>query len=38
MDIKLDLISYNGMYHFIEKNMRGGKSYIAQRDSKANDK
>ena len=38
MDIKLDLISDNDMYQFIEKNIRGGKSYITQSNSKANDK
>ena len=36
--IKLDLISDIDMHFFIEKGMRGGISYIAKRQSKANNK
>ena len=38
MDVKLDLIADNGIYQFIEKGMKGGVSYIAQRYSNAIDK
>ena len=37
-DIKLKLISDIDMYQFIEKGMRGGTSYIANRHGKANNK
>ena len=37
-DIKLDLISVIDMYQFIEKGMRGGISYIANRYGKGNNK
>ena len=37
-DIQLDLISDIDMYHFIEKGMRGGISYIANRHRKGNNK
>ena len=36
--IELDLISETDMHLFIEKEMRGGISYIAKRHSKANNK
>ena len=37
-EIKLDLISDIDMHLFIEKEMRGGISYISKRHSKANNK
>ena len=37
-EIKLGLISDIEMYLFVEKEMRGGISYIAKRSSKANNK
>ena len=36
--IELDLISDTDMHLFIEKGMRGGISYIAEKHNKANDK
>ena len=36
--ISIDLISAIDMYLFIEKGLRGGTSYIANRYSKANNK
>ena len=36
--VRLDLISDVDMYQFVEKGMRGGVSYIANRYSKANNK
>ena len=36
--IELELISENGMYLFVEKEIRGGISYITKRFSKANNK
>ena len=36
--IKLELISDIGIYLFVEKGMRAGISYIAERFSKANNK
>ena len=37
-DIELELVSDIDMHLFVEKEMRGGISYIAERYSKANDK
>ena len=37
-DIELDLISDTDMHLFIEKEMRGGISYIAKRHRKGNNK
>ena len=37
-DVKLDLLPDIDMYQLIEKGMRGGLNYIAQRYSKANNK
>ena len=37
-EIELELISYIDIYLFIEKEMRGGISYIAKRYSKAKNK
>ena len=37
-EIELELISDIDMYLFIEKEMKGGISYIAKRFSKANNK
>ena len=37
-DVKLDLLLDIDMYQLIEKGMRGGLNYIAQRYSKANNK
>ena len=36
-DIELELVSDIDMHLFVEKEMRGGISYIAKRYSKAND-
>ena len=36
-DIELELVSDIDMHLFVEKEMRGGISYIAERYSKAND-
>ena len=36
--IELELISENDMYLFVEKEIRGGISYITKRFSKANNK
>ena len=36
--IELELISDNDMYLFLEKEVRGGMSYIAKRYSKDNNK
>ena len=37
-EIELELISDIGLHLFIEKEMRGGSSYIAERHSKGNNK
>ena len=37
-DIELEIISDIDKYIFIEKGLRGGISYIAKRDAKANNK
>ena len=37
-DVKLEKISNSDMYLFIEKELRGGVSYIAKRYAKANNK
>ena len=37
-EIELELISDTDIYLFIEKEMRGGISYIAKRYSKSNNK
>lgn len=37
-DIQLELMTDVDMFQFIEKGMRGGISYIAQRHGKANNK
>ena len=37
-EIKLKLISDIDKYHFVEKGLRGGISYISKRFSEANNK